>query len=144
LNRHGVRYLVVGGYAFAFHAIPRYTKDIDIFLEPSVENAELLMAALTDFGFGDAGLSVEDFSTPDKIIRLGREPNCADLITSIQGVDFEEAWNGRVEGRYGNETVHFLGRAELIRNKESAGRPQDLADVAALRAADDTAGGTED
>ena len=91
----------------------------------------------------DAVLLVEGGQELVYVRALGREPNCADLITSIQSVDFAEAWNGRVEGRYGDETVHFLGRAELIRNKESAGRPQDLADVAALRAANDTDNGTE-
>lgn len=137
LNRRGVRYLVVGGYAFAFHAVPRYTKDIDILLEPSLGNARVLLEALTDFGFGDVGLTVQDFSAAGKIVRLGREPNCVDLLTSIEGVAFDEAWRGKATGRYGDEEVHFIGRAELIQNKSRVGRPQDLADVAALREGDD-------
>ncbi len=137
LNSRGVRALVVGAHAVAFHAKPRYTKDVDILVEPSVENAESLLGALNDFGFGSLDLSVEDFSREGKIIQLGFEPNRVDLITSISGVSFDEAWRGRVAGRYGRCSVFYLGLVELKRAKEAAGRPQDLADLDWLRQVDE-------
>lgn len=130
---HGVKALVVGGHAFAFHARPRYTKDIDIWIEPTPENAERLLRALEDFGFGGLGLTVKDFTEARRFVQLGYPPNRIDLLTSIPGVDFAEAWANRIEDLYGNQTVAYLGRDELIRNKEAAGRPQDLADLAVLK-----------
>lgn len=117
--------LIVGGYAFAFHAKPRYTKDIDVLVEPTAANAENVLAALTDFGFGGVGLTVADFSSPGQTTQLGMPPNRIDLLTVIDGVSFDEAWAGRVVGRYGQQPVQYLGRAELIRNKRASGRPQD-------------------
>ncbi|MEM7587980.1 MAG: hypothetical protein AAF560_31615 [Acidobacteriota bacterium] len=133
LSSRSVRALVVGAHAVAYHAKPRYTKDVDIFVEPSVRNAERLLLALGDFGFGSLDLTVDDFSSPGKIIQLGYEPNRVDFITSIGSVSFEQAWTGRVEGRYGDQSVFFLGLRELIQAKEDAGRPQDLADLDWLR-----------
>lgn len=129
LTAHGVRALVVGGYAVAFHARPRYTKDLDIFVEPSAENAERLIQALEHFGFGQAGLKPADFSGAHRVVQLGVPPNRIDFITSIAGVTFEEAWAGRVAGKYGSQPVFYLGKAELIRNKRAAGRAQDRADL---------------
>jgi hypothetical protein len=111
-------------HAVAFHGQPRFTKDIDVFVEPTPENAERLLAALTDFGFGGLGLTSADFATPGKIVQLGVAPNRVDLLTTIDGVTFDEAWHGRVSGHYGNEAVDYIGRAELIRNKRASGRPQ--------------------
>jgi hypothetical protein len=119
----------VGGHALAFHAKPRFTKDIDIFVEPSSKNAKRLMQALDDFGFGDVGLNEEDFSKPGAIVQLGVAPNRIDLITAIDGVTFDEAWQGREKGRFGSQDVYYLGKAELIRNKRASGRKQDLADL---------------
>ena len=130
---HGVKALVVGGHAFAFHAKPRYTKDIDIWIEPTPENAERLLRALEDFGFGGLDLTVKDFTEARRFVQLGYPPNRIDLLTSIPGVDFAEAWANRIEDLYGNQAVAYLGRDELIRNKEAAGRPQDLADLAVLK-----------
>ncbi len=134
LRHRNVKALVVGGYAVAFHGQPRFTKDIDVFVEPSPENAERLLAALTDFGFGGVGLTAADFSTPGKIVQLGVAPNRVDLLTTIDGVTFDEAWHGRVSGHYGSEAVDYIGRAELIRNKRASGRPQDLLDLEGLDA----------
>lgn len=133
LRGRDVKALVVGAHAVAFHAKPRYTKDVDILVEPSPENAELLLLALEDFGFGSLDLTVEDFSHSGRIIQLGFEPNRVDFITSLGGVSFDEAWAGRVAGRYGNQPVMYLGLRELIAAKQSAGRPQDLADLDWLR-----------
>ena len=132
LRHRNVKALVVGGYAVAFHGQPRFTKDIDVFVEPSPENAGRLVAALTDFGFGGLGLSVDDFATPGKIVQLGVAPNRVDLLTTIDGVTFEEAWSGRVSGHYGKAVVDYIGLAELIRNKRASGRPQDLLDIEGL------------
>ena len=132
LRRRNVRALVVGGYAVAFHGQPRFTKDIDVFVEPSPENADRLLAALTDFGFGGLGLTASDFASPGKIVQLGVAPNRVDLLTMIDGVTFDEAWRGRVSGHYGGEAVDYIGRAELIRNKRASGRPQDLLDIEGL------------
>lgn len=131
-NARNVRAVVVGGYAFAFHAKPRYTRDIGVFIEPTTENAMRVLAALDDFGFGGLGLTLADFSTPGQTIQLGMPPNRIDLLTVIDGVSFDEAWAGRVAGRYGGQPVHYIGRVDLIRNKRASGRPQDLADLDAL------------
>lgn len=133
LRHRKVRAIVVGAHAVAFHAKPRYTKDVDILVEPSVTNAERLLGALDDFGLGSLELDIEDFSQAGQIIQLGYEPNRVDFITSLGSVTFEEAWAGRVEGRFGDQPVPYLGLRELIRAKEDAGRPQDLADLDWLR-----------
>jgi hypothetical protein len=136
LTAHQVKALIVGGYAVAFHARPRYTKDIDILIEPTPENAERLLAALADFGFGDLGLIAADFTETGRIVQLGYPPNRIDLLTSLLGVSFPEAWANRVEGLYGTTHVFYLGKAELIRNKEAVGRPEDQADLRSLRLTD--------
>ena len=131
LTARNARALVVGGYAVAFHAKPRFTKDIDIFIDVSAENVGRVLQALDDFGFGGLGLSTTDFM-PGRIVQLGVPPNRVDLLTAIDGVTFDEAWGGRVGGRLGSQAVYYIGRAELIRNKQATGRAQDLADVDAL------------
>ena len=123
LRRRNVKALIVGGYAVAFHGQPRFTKDIDVFIEASPANADRLLAALSDFGFGALGLTADDFSTPGKIVQLGVAPNRVDLLTVIDGVTFDEAWSGRVAGHYGDQAVDYIGRAELVRNKRASGRP---------------------
>jgi nucleotidyltransferase DUF2204 len=133
LNARNVKALIVGGYAVAFHAKPRFTKDIDLFVEPSRDNAERLLQALGDFGFGKADLSVEDFTTIGHVVQLGVAPNRVDLITAIDGVTFTEAWAGRVHGEFGPVPVCYIGKAELMRNKQASGRAQDLADLDTLQ-----------
>lgn len=132
LNGHGVRALVVGAYAFAFYVKPRYTKDIDLFVDTASENVRRLLAAIGDFGFGALDLTAADFA-PGRVVQLGTEPRRVDLITRIDGVTFEEAWATRVAGKYAGVDVFYIGREALIRNKTASGRPQDLADLAALR-----------
>lgn len=113
----------------AFHGRPRFTKDIDVFIEPTAENAERLLSALADFGFGGLGLTIRDFTSPGKIVQLGVAPNRVDLLTAIDGVTFNDAWANRVPGPFGAATVDYIGRADLIRNKQASARPQDLLDV---------------
>jgi hypothetical protein len=129
---HGVKAVVVGAHAVAFHAKPRYTKDLDLLLEPTIENASRAVEALEAFGFGGLGVTPDDLSEPGRILQLGHPPNRIDLITSIDGVSFDEVWTGAVEGQYGDGTARFIGLAELIRNKRASGRPQDLADLSWL------------
>jgi hypothetical protein len=132
LNSHEVRYLIVGGYAVAYHGYPRATGDIDFFVEVSEENAAKLAAALIDFGFGDLGLTAQDFLESGKIIQLGYPPNRIDLLTSISGVSFAEAWDDRVTDELDGLPVNFIGRRMLLTNKAAAGRPQDKADLDSL------------
>jgi len=133
LNKHQVKYCIVGAYAIAFYGKPRYTKDIDILIEPSVENGKRIVQALNDFGFGRLDLSEQDFVEEGNIIQLGYEPVRVDIITSITGVGFREAWGNKVTGSYGKEKVFFIGLKELIRSKEMTGRKQDAVDVEILR-----------
>ena len=133
LKRHDVRAVVVGAHALALHARPRYTKDLDVLIEPSEENARRVVAALDDFGFGALGVQISDLATPGQIVQLGHEPNRIDIITRISGVTFEEAWRNRIEASYAGEQVYFIGKEDLLRNKEATGRTQDRADAELLR-----------
>jgi len=132
LNGHGVEYVIVGAYALAHHGAPRNTGDIDIYVRPSPENAKRMVDVLRDFGFGSLGLTQADFTEPDQVVQLGREPVRIDLLTSISGVTWEEAHAGKVAGMYGDVPVSYLGRAQLAANKRAAGRKKDLADLEAL------------
>ena len=132
LTARNVRFVVVGGHALAYHGRPRYTKDLDVFVEPTAENATRLLGALEDFGYGGLGLTTADFDRPGMVVQLGIAPNRVDLLTAIDGVSFDQAWQGRVAGRFGTESVPFLGRRELLANKRAVGRLQDLADIEAL------------
>lgn len=131
-ERHGVRFVVVGGYAVAAHGHPRYTKDIDLWVEPTADNAPRVVAAIAEFGFGDLGLTVADFTEPGVVIQLGREPGRVDLLTSVSGLVFAEVYPRRIAATFGTAVVPILDRASLIANKRASGRPQDLADVAQL------------
>ena len=131
-NNHKVEYLIVGGYALAFHGAPRVTGDIDLFVRPTDENAERILAALDAFGFGSLNLSKRDFTTPGMVVQLGVPPMRVDLITRVSGVPWEQADAGKVAGSYGDVPVHFIGRRDFIANKKATGRKKDLADVEAL------------
>jgi len=132
LNKHDVKYCIVGAFALAFYAEPRYTKDIDIWIQASTENAAKLLLALNEFGFGSLNLNAEDFSHEGNIIQLGYEPVRIDIITSIKGLDFSDIWKNRVQGSYGRQTVNFIDRENLIKSKKISNRPQDKADLARL------------
>ena len=131
-NAHKVKYLIVGGYALAFHGAPRYTGDIDILVKPETENAQGILAALDEFGFGSVGLAVSDFESPDKVVQLGAPPVRIDIITSLTGVSWEEAYLNSENGEYGGILVKYIGREQFIANKRSIGRMKDLADLEAL------------
>jgi hypothetical protein len=132
LNAHKVECMIVGAYALAFHGAPRYTGDMDIYVKPDSTNAQRIMAALNDFGFGTAELSATDFETEDRVVQLGFPPVRVDIVTSITGVSWEEAASGRVEGKYGDVFIYYIGRKEFVSNKRRLGRKKDLADLEAL------------
>lgn len=132
LHSTGVKYLIVGGHAVAFHGHPRFTGDIDFFIERTEANAARLERVLEDFGFGGLGLTAADFLEPSVVVQLGRPPRRIDLLTSIDGVDFESAWPHRVVSEMGGLPVHFIGKEDLLRNKRATGRAQDLADLQKL------------
>lgn len=134
LNSRKVDYIVVGGHAVAFHGHPRFTGDIDFLVRCSPENAQRLLEALVEFGFSERRLSPEDLTRPNTVVQLGYPPNRIDLLTSISGVEFEEAWQGRVSGELDGLSVFFLGLHELLINKQGSGRDKDLADISKLLA----------
>lgn len=127
-----VVFLLIGGHAVAGHAEPRFTEDLDVFVEPSIENALRLRQALIDFGFHEVAPPAQDLAQPDKVFMLGRKPWRIDILTGIAGVSFDEAWAGRVEARFEAGPIPVIGREALIRNKRAAGREKDLLDIAML------------
>jgi hypothetical protein len=131
-NDHNVQYLIVGGYALAYYGAPRYTGDIDILVKSDSKNASLILKALYDFGFGSAGLKLEDFTTPENIVQLGYPPIRVDIMTSISGVSWEDAYISREEGKYGDIPVYFIGLDQYVQNKKASGRKKDMADLEAL------------
>ncbi len=131
LNTTKAHYLVIGGYAVGYHVGPRYTKDIDIWIEATPENAQNVSDALTDF-IGDLGISLERLTRPDTLIILGVPPNRVDILTHLEGLDFQAAWQRRCQGSFRQQPVPFLGLDDLIHSKQQAGRPQDLADLRRL------------
>ena len=131
-NAHNVDYIIVGAHALAYHGAPRYTGDMDLLVRPDPENAQRILQALNEFGFGSLGLVAEDFATPGKMIQLGVAPVRVDIVTSITGVTWEDVAAGQVQGKYGNVPVRFIGRKEFILNKQALGRKKDQADLEAL------------
>jgi len=132
LNAHDVQYLVIGEYAVNFHGYPRYTKNIDFWLWMTDENIEKLLQVIKSFGFGSLGLDKNDFSDADNIIQLGYEPYRIDLLMDVNGVDFQECYNRRIDGEIETVKVKFLSIDGLIVAKKNAGRLQDLADAEQL------------
>ena len=130
--RVGVRYLLVGGHAVAAHGRPRSTKDVDLWLGPEPKNLESACRALLTFGVPTEIVDALRSSGPDDIVWLGRAPTRIDLLRSLPGVDFATAWPRRVTLEIGGIAVPVIGKADLIRNKEFVGRPQDRRDVRAL------------
>jgi len=129
---HNVQFLIIGGYALAAHGLPCATGDLDAWVWASEENAEKIITALNEFGFGDVGVTVSDFSREDSVVQLGFPPYRIDILTSIDGVEFKDAWERRILVRVNQNEVPFISRQDLIANKIAAGRPQDIADVQRL------------
>ena len=137
-HAHGVRYLIVGGYAVIYHAQPRFTNDIDLFIKADFANAQATYAALSEFGAPLDGIRPEDFTDRSTFFRFGHIPYGFDILPDIPAVDFDAAWQRRVEAIVdpaSGLTANFISREDLIAGKLASGRPQDLADVDAIRKA---------
>ena len=135
-HAHGVRYLIVGGFAVIFHAQPRFTKDLDLFIKADPANAQATYAALAEFGAPLQGTRPEDFTDRSSFFRFGRDPKGFDILPYIPGVDFDAAWERRVETVIDPVTglkANFISADDLIASKLASGRPQDLADADAIR-----------
>ena len=124
-----VEYLLIGGFAVAAHGHPRYTKDIDLWIRQTPENAQRVVACLEEFGFGALGITVDDLLEPEIVIQLGQPPNRIDLLTSPSGVDFDECYLKRVNTVLAGVTVDLIDLESLRQNKQASGRHQDLADL---------------
>jgi len=131
LNNNHVEYVIVGAYALAYLGHPRATGDIDFWIKPNEENVKFLLKALTDFGFGQLGISEDDVLS-GKIIQLGFPPVRIDLISILDGLDEEEIWDSREEGKLGDLAVWYLSKKAFIKNKRAIGRHKDLADLELL------------
>lgn len=129
LNKHRVKYCIIGSYAVAFYGHPRYTNDIDILIERDLANARRLLKALVEFGFGSLDLKAEEFTSPESIIQLGYEPLRIDIVTSIWGVNFKKIWAKRQKGHYGDIKVNFVSLQDLKRLKRKFGRLIDKSDL---------------
>lgn len=129
LNDNGVHYLVVGGYAVALHGYPRYTKDIDVWVEMTAENAYKIVKALDQFGFGSLELKESDFTVPDQILQLGYPPVRIDILTTLPGVKFSECYPSHTTVDVEGVSVNFIDLENLKKNKKATGRHQDLADL---------------
>ncbi len=135
LNAAGARYLVVGAYAVIHYTEPRYTKDVDLWVEPTEGNAARVLGALRAFGAPIVGLEQGDLCDPELVYQIGIEPNRIDLLTSVQGLEFADAWAQAVETTYGEVAIRLLSLDDLIRAKKATGRKQDLLDVERLEQA---------
>jgi hypothetical protein len=142
-NAHGVKYLIVGGYAVIIHGQPRFTKDIDLFIKADLANAAATYAALASFGAPLEGIRAEEFADRSGFFRFGRDPRGFDILPDLPGVDFDAAWERRVEAVLDAETgltAFIISRDDLIAAKLASGRPQDLADVSAIQQAMESQG----
>jgi Nucleotidyl transferase of unknown function (DUF2204) len=131
----GVEFVIVGAYALAFHGAPRASGDIDLFVRPALENAQRVFDALARFGapLEAAGMTAPDFAAPGAVYQIGLPPRRIDILTTISGVTFDEAWASRSTAEVEGRTVSFIGREALLKNKLATGRPKDTADAARLR-----------
>lgn len=129
---HDVRFMVVGGHALGAHGLPRATEDFDIWVWPNPKNADRIISCLEAFGFEHSGLNSGDFTQPDTVVQLGFSPARIDLMTSISGVEFEEAWERRIIATLDGVEFPVIGKSDLVANKWALGRPQDLVDLMKL------------
>lgn len=132
LNSIGVKYVIVGGYAVAFHGHPRFTGDIDVFVQRSADNADRLLRVLKEFGFEQLQLKRDDFQAPNAIVQLGVVPHRIDILTGLSGVQFDQVWTTREQSTLDGLAVSYINKQLLLVNKRAAGRPQDIADIAQL------------
>lgn len=129
LNDNRVKYLVVGGYAVAFHGHPRYTRDMDIWIELSPDNSDKILDALKEFGFGSLGLKPDDFLESNQVVQLGYPPNRIDILTTLKDLNFDDCYKTKVEVKIQGLRIDFIDIENLKKNKRATGRAQDLADA---------------
>ncbi|MFC2088812.1 hypothetical protein ACFLSX_04355 [Calditrichota bacterium] len=129
LNKNNAEYLIVGGYAVGFHSRPKFTHDIDIWINNTKKNAGKIIQVLIDFGFTNLDITIEELSTANKIIQLGNEPMRIDLMTSVSGLDFDTSYKRKITGKYYSVNANFLCVADLLKNKSECGRKKDLFDI---------------
>lgn len=132
LSAAGARFLIVGAHALAAHGVPRATGDLDIWIRATPDNAARVLEALRNFGAALFDLTTEDLSRSDTVFQIGLPPSRIDILSSISGVEFDEAWPNRLEIRIGDLDVAIIGRDDFIANKRASGRPKDLLDVSLL------------
>jgi hypothetical protein len=132
LAENHVEYVIVGGYAMAFYGVPRYTGDIDILINSTPDNIQRLITALNSFGFASLNFSVEDFSNPDQVVQLGYPPLRVDILSAIDGVDWESVYPCREKCVIDGLNVSFIGKTQLVENKKASGRSKDLSDIKSL------------
>lgn len=129
---HDVRFLIVGAYALGVHGRPRATGDLDVWMDPTPENAPRVLKALADFGAPLGQITADDLSRPGVVFQMGLPPRRIDVLTELTDLTFAEAWPNRLHGQFGPVAAEFIGRADFIRNKRATGRPKDLGDLDAL------------
>jgi hypothetical protein len=132
LNQHDVEFLIIGGVAYNFHAPPRATKDIDVWVRPTRSNLERFVRALGEFGLPTEAIDIDDLEHAQRVLMIGRAPTRIDVLTRPDGLDWAGAWSRRMTTDYGDVPVSLLAIEDLIASKRAAGRPRDLADVAML------------
>jgi hypothetical protein len=132
LNIHQVEYMVVGAHALAYHGRPRHTGDLDIWIKPSVGNAEKMVTVLKDFGFSSLGLIKEDFLKENHVTQLGYPPIRIDILNAISGVNFDEAYLNKIDGEVDDLKISYISISDFIANKQATGRAKDLGDIQAL------------
>jgi predicted nucleotidyltransferase len=133
LNKHKVKYMIVGAYAFALYAKPRNTGDLDIFIESSEDNADLMMRVLAEFGLESLKITKEDFITEGRVIQIGVSPVRIDIMNVIDGVSFKDAITRIENVKFGNTTANFISKEDFIQNKSSSNRKKDQADLEELQ-----------
>lgn len=133
LNDNEVKYMIVGAHALSLHGRPRYTGDLDIWIKPDKNNAKKMVKVIKDFGFETLGLSEKDFLRENYVTQLGYPPLRIDILNSISGVDFDEAYHSKVETIIDYLKVSFISEEDFIKNKQALGRPKDLGDIEAIK-----------
>lgn len=132
-NDNAIKYLIIGDWAVTYHAEPRYTKDLDVWISTERTNAQAVFAALRAFGAPLSGMSADDFSQPGTFYQMGVPPVRVDVLMSVPGLEFEDAWSNRVAADFDGVPVNFISKADLIVSKRASGRPQDLIDADLLK-----------
>jgi hypothetical protein len=133
LIAHRVEFVIVGAHALALHGAPRFTGDLDVLVRPTIENGHRALAAITAFGFPTDLISAADVAVGTKVVEMGVPPIQIHVMSRIDGVSWDEVWQGHETAELGSQAVAFIGRNAFLRNKRAAGRPKDLADIEALR-----------